>query len=176
MWKLCETNPDIYFQISTLSKGKLNEQLIKQFQKYNEMYKPINNYFIYGRAALNSKTTNMTNESLKASMLKEAKNRKIYYIKDESHIEDNIKDNSYCEKIINFSATPDNDADIQPLFTQTLLLKRPKFHEDKFDYDKENDKAYTFDIALAIDTLKNIKKTMAPTKINPCMIIKVSDK
>ena len=117
--KLINSMPDFFFIITTLSKGQLHEQT-KNKIKSKSLY---NNFIVYGTSSYKT-NTNLTKEDIINSM---PKDKKIIWIKDESHIATNkwdevLVDLSYL--IINFSATNLNGFGIDCDFSETNMLRK----------------------------------------------------
>ena len=117
MSKLINRFPDIYFIVTTLSKGQLHIQVRKSLSE-DCIY---NNFKVYGSA------------DYKINSILEAKdiiseippNTKCIWIRDEGHIRTNRFEEllvDQCYKIINFSAT-NSHSDITCNFAQTMMLR-----------------------------------------------------
>lgn len=153
MAKLINLMPDIFFIVTTLSKGQLDKQIETSLRadcKYN-------NFAVYGsqKYTINSKL--QANDIL--SLI--PANKQFIWLRDEGHIntnrwEDLLKDKAF--KMINVTATPDN-ADIKCNFTNTMMLRT--VHQSNGTP------------ADAIEKLLEVKKQHSKIKsYNPCAIFR----
>ena len=153
MAKLMNLMPDVFFIVTTLSKGQLDRQIettLKADCKYN-------NFAVYGcqKYTVNSKL--QANDIL--SLI--PANKQFIWLRDEGHIntnrwEDLLKDKAF--KMINITATPDN-ADIKCNFTNTMMLRT--VHQSNGTP------------ADAIEKLLEVKKQHSKIKsYNPCAIFR----
>ena len=156
MAKLMNLMPDVFFIVTTLSKGQLDRQIeanLKADCKYN-------NFAVYGcqKYTVNSKL--QANDIL--SLI--PTNKQFIWLRDEGHIntnrwEDLLKDKAF--KMINITATPDN-ADIKCNFTNTMMLRT--VHQS------------TGTPKDAIKKLLEVKKQHSNVKnYNPCAIFRCID-
>lgn len=109
------------------------------------------------------------------------KQKKVYFIRDESHIATNkIEDKlfKYFEVVINFSATPKLSrgqiADVEVREEDAINCKLIK-HIEQPDEDKPDDEKDTLEDV--IEKFEEIKEQyLKLLKINPCLIIQISNK
>lgn len=109
------------------------------------------------------------------------KQKKVYFIRDESHIATNkIEDKlfKYFEVVINFSATPKLSkgqiADVEVREEDAINCKLIK-HIEQPDADKPDDKKDTLeDVIKKFEEIK--EQYLKLLKINPCLIIQISNK
>lgn len=153
---LCNKCPNIFFIITTLSKGQLKYQIADNLKKL-----VINNNFkVYG---LNDYTSNTILQ--KDDIINELPtNKKIIWLRDEGHIHTNkwcsILEN-YCWKIINISAT-NAEAGIRCNFTHTMMLRSVNQMEGT--------------PADALDKLLEVKENHKMVSgYNPCAIMRSLD-
>lgn len=153
---LCNKCPNIFFIITTLSKGQLKYQIADNLKKL-----VINNNFkVYG---LNDYTSNTILQ--KDDIINELPtNKKIIWLRDEGHIHTNkwcsILEN-YCWKIINISAT-NKEAGIRCNFTHTMMLRSVNQMEGT--------------PADALDKLLEVKENHKMVSgYNPCAIMRSLD-
>ena len=153
MAKLMNLMPDVFFIVTTLSKGQLDRQIetnLKADCKYD-------NFAVYGcqKYTVNSKL--QANDIL--SLI--PANKQFIWLRDEGHIntnrwEDLLKDKAF--KMINITATPDN-ADIKCNFTNTMMLRT--VHQNTGTPED------------AIKKLLEVKKQHSKIKsYNPCAIFR----
>ena len=156
MAKLINLMPDVFFIVTTLSKGQLDRQIetnLKADCKYD-------NFAVYGcqKYTVNSKL--QANDIL--SLI--PTNKQFIWLRDEGHIntnrwEDLLKDKAF--KMINITATPDN-ADIKCNFTNTMMLRT--VHQNTGTPED------------AIKKLLEVKKQHSNVKnYNPCAIFRCID-
>jgi len=117
MAKLINLMPDVFFVITTLSKGQLDRQISTSIQHdcAND------NFVVYGCQQYTISSKLQANDILNLI----PKNTNFIWIRDEGHINTNrwenlLKDKAF--KTINFTATPDN-ADIKCNFANTMMLR-----------------------------------------------------
>ena len=153
MSKLINLLPDIYFIVTTLSKGQLHLQVRDELAKDCKQ----DNYYVYGSAdyKINSK---LDAEDIIGRI---PENTKCIWLRDEGHIKTNRYDEllkNVCYKVVNFSATNPH-SDIQCNFTQTMMLRTV------------NQTSGT--PADAINRLIEVKKAHKKVKgYNPCAIFR----
>ena len=156
--KLINMCPDDFFIITTLSRGQLDQQVETSIQK-EALY---NNYCVYGAMKLTS-ASKLKEQDIEDLIQNQAKNKKIYWIRDEGHIHTNRWSNvleKRCYKIINFSATNHDAHGIMCNFAHTTMLRMVNQ-----DVGSPKD---------AIKKLLQIKKEhMSVSKYNPCAIFRV---
>ena len=154
--KLINKFPNIFFIITTLSKGQLDRQIATNLASDCQY----NNFKVYGtqKYTINSK---LQAEDI-LSLIPEGVD--FIWLRDEGHIntnrwEDLLKDKAY--KMINFTATPDN-ADIKCNFTNTMMLRT--VHQQTGTPED------------AINKLLEIKEQHSKvTGYNPCAIFRCID-
>ncbi len=153
MSKLINLLPDIYFIVTTLSKGQLHLQVRDELAKDCKQ----DNYYVYGSAdyKINSK---LDAEDIIGRI---PENTKCIWLRDEGHIKTNRYDEllkNVCYKVVNISATNPH-SDIQCNFTQTMMLRTV------------NQTSGT--PADAINRLIEVKKAHKKVKgYNPCAIFR----
>ena len=201
MNRILSENSDIVFLVSSLSKGNLAQQNYEKFIQYSQSgnFPNLNSYIINtdisgeeslfiptdynvyllprdlykkGGRLMNGAMFNFLNTMTSSFM---GKNKKIYLIKDECHIDtSNLNDLSenYFTKIINFSATPNlkrgQTPDIEITETDAVQAGLIK----NVEYGKEEDS-----LDDALDKFEKIKgQYIDSLGINPCLIIQISNK
>lgn len=153
MSKLINKKKDIFFIITTLSKGQLSLQIKTDLEK-DCLY---DNFIVYGLNEFR------TNSKLQAEEIinKIPEGKECIWLRDEGHIKTNRYEevlSDKCLKIINFSAT-NKYADIKCNFTQTMMLRTVKQQEG--------------DYICALDKLVEVKKQHKKVPhYNPCAIMR----
>ena len=201
MNRILSENSDVVFLVSSLSKGNLAQQNYEKFIQYSQSgnFPNLNSYIINtdisgeeslfiptdynvyllprdlykkGGRLMNGAMFNFLNTMTSSFM---GKNKKIYLIKDECHIDtsnlNNLSEN-YFTKIINFSATPNlkrgQTPDIEITETDAVQAGLIK----NVEYGKEEDS-----LDDALDKFEKIKgQYIDSLGINPCLIIQISNK
>ena len=155
MAKLINSMPDWFFVITTLSRGQLN----KQVEESLNIDCKKNNFISFGAMSLK------TNSVLKSSdiIAQLPNDKKICWIRDEGHIDTKNWFKTLeerCDKIINFSATNQDDGGIVCNFTSTMMLRTVN----------QNDGSPEDAIQKLIDVKKAHRNV---TNYNPCLICRV---
>lgn len=155
MAKLINSMPGWFFIVTTLSRGQLNKQ-VEESLKAECINK---NFVIFGAMSLKS------NSKLQSHNIIELlpRDKKICWIRDEGHIDTKnwfraLED--CCDKIINFSATNQDDGGIVCNFTSTMMLRTVN----------QNDGSPEDAILKLIDVKKSHKNV---DQYNPCLICRV---
>lgn len=196
MNKVIQDEKDVIFIVSSLSKGGLAKQNAEKFKEYkaltnlnvhlittkvsseSSLHIPLNYNIYVLPLSLNKKDGKLDRGAFLNFLLNMHKNnKKIYWIKDESHIATNNLDElkNHFEKIINFSATPNlkrgqhPDVEMTEIEAESVNLIKsvvPNYDEDT-EQNREN----------AIIKFKELKKQyLDSVGINPCLIIQISNK
>lgn len=150
--KLINKNPEIFFIVTTLSKGQLSTQIRTSLNR-DCLY---DNFVVYGLSDFR------INSKLQAEdIISKLPQEKCIWIRDEGHIKTNRYEellSNRCLKIINFSAT-NKYSDIKCNFTQTMMLRTVKQQQGSY--------------IEALDKLVEIKNQHKRVKeYNPCAIIR----
>lgn len=117
MAMLCNKMNGVFFVITTLSKGHLQEQIRKNLRK-DAVY---GNFVVYGLCDFTANTKLQANDILE----KLPKEKKIVWLRDEGHIKTNKWQeliNERCWKIVNISAT-NSESGISCNFSHTMMLR-----------------------------------------------------
>lgn len=117
MAMLCNKMKDVFFVITTLSKGHLQEQIRKNLRK-DAVY---GNFVVYGLCDFTANTKLQADDILE----KLPKEKKIVWLRDEGHIKTNKWQeliNERCWKIVNISAT-NSESGISCNFSHTMMLR-----------------------------------------------------
>lgn len=160
--KLINNCKDLFFVITTLSRGGLNRQLGNTLNEkcHND------NFICYGSCDLTANTKKDVTDILKEISVKNSKCSPIIWLRDEGHIKTNIFSNVFKNKIaviVNISATNVSIDDIRCNFSDTLLLRHPELHMMAHFDD-------------AIEKLLEIKEAHKHIKgYNPCMVVRCLD-
>lgn len=212
MNQVFEERDDVVFLVSALSKGNLAKQNYDKFCEYRDSGKfpQINPYLINtdvsGEQGLEiemghnvyilPEALNKQNGRLSQGALNEfirqltypinqlGDEKKIYVIKDESHIARNNLDvigENIFSKIINFSATPNlrrgqyPDVKITDLeAVKAKLIKDVKPMTENYDLTEEE---FRVEFNGAVDKYLEIKKDYVKSLgVHPCLIVQISNK
>lgn len=182
---------DLIFIVSSLSTSQLAHQNFQKFQQYKKMefknLDPIeiipgktsedrisidtsHNVYILARDLYKNKSKLMDNSTLIEffDAIGEL-NKKIIWIKDECHIASKNLDclREYFHKILNVSATPKVKPDVKICEHEAVEKKLIK----DVEYHTEDVKDYGINVFLEIK-----RKYHELLKINPCLIIQISNK
>ena len=152
MAKLINECSSFYFVITTLSRGGLNEQVELSLKKRCSN----NNYVVYGSSKL-KKNTHLQS----ADVIKNFKNKKVIWLRDEGHIKTNRWTEflySTCYRVVNFSATNEK-VDLQCNFLDTPMLRTPC---QQIGTPEE--------CILKLIEIKNIHQNVP--NYNPCLIVR----
>lgn len=195
MNKLIQNDSNIVFIVSSLSKGGLAKQNADKFKEYrtlknlkvnlittktddeSSLHIPMNYNVYVLPLGLNKKEGKLDRGALLNFLINTKKTKKVYLIKDESHIATNNLDElkSYFDKTINFSATPNlkrgqyPDVEITEIEAEQVNLI--KSIVPNYDDDTEQNRE------SAIIQFKNLKNQyLEKLGINPCLIIQISNK
>lgn len=117
MAMLCNKMKDVFFVITTLSKGHLQEQIRKNLRK-DAVY---GNFVVYGLCDFTANTKLQADDILERL----PKEKKIVWLRDEGHIKTNKWQeliNERCWKIVNISAT-NSESGISCNFSHTMMLR-----------------------------------------------------
>lgn len=202
MDRVIANDEDVVFIVSSLSKGELAKQNFEKFEEYvnSRDFMHINPFMISSQTSGESRLFIPTDYNVYVlprdlykdkSKLKQGAlasflatittpkpiglGKKIYVIKDESHIAtsnlDSLKDR-YFTKVINFSATPKLSKGQRPDVEmkeedaiQTHLIKRVEYQDEGESLDN------------ALTKFEKIKvRYHKLLGINPCMIVQISNK
>lgn len=208
MNRVLEEDDNVIFLVSSLSKGDLAKQNYDKFVEYSnnhnfDMLKP---YYIVTESSGENRIHIPTDYNVyvlprdkykEKSILKQGSfadflsvitrmrplgfGKKIYVIKDECHIAtsnlDSLADD-YFEKVINFSATPNQkrgqkpDVEIKEIdAVNAKLIKAVEYQNEDEGLDLETE------LDIAFDKFENVKENYVKNLgINPCMIIQISNK
>lgn len=211
MDKIISQNSDIIFLVSSLSKGELAQQNEDKFEEYvkNKIFNHINPYLISNNTGKESRLYIPTDYNVyvlprdlykRKSKLKSGgalinfldvmtkpspfgMGKKIFLIKDESHITttnlDNLKE-KYFTKTINCSATPKfknktDKPDVQ--ITEESAVSTKLIKKVVYGGNDEN-------LEFALDKFKKVKEQYQEASldksfgkmVNPCLIIQISNK
>jgi type III restriction enzyme len=192
---------DTIFIVSTLSKAGLGKQNYEKFVEYSKTFKNINPYiinseiseeeklyipddfnvYVLPRDLYKDKSRIKNNNALINFLITQRlSGKEIYLIRDESHVATNNLDslNEYFKKIINFSATPKFEADVEISDQEAIDSKLVKKIADESNVKDEIYSVNQNDtIEDAIDKFIKIKEDyINKLKINPCLIIQISNK
>ena len=196
----CLADPDVVFIVSSLSKAGLGKQNYEKFLEYRSSFVNLNPYLIKSEFAEEEKIYIPENYNVyvlprdlykdKARLKSSGaflnllislnfSGKKIYLIKDECHIATNNLNelNDQFLKIINFSATPKFSPDVEITNDQAVNVKLIKHLAE----DSDDGSLLTVDpnatVEEAIDKFLTIKeKYINLLKVNPCLIIQISNK
>ncbi len=155
MAKLINKMPEIFFIITSLSKGQLNQQINDGISKL-AIFK---NYYVFGSSQLTTVSVLTGKDVL--NLLPRGK--KVVWIRDEGHIATNrwmetLEKSVYC--IVNFSATNKTSNGIQCNFAHTMMLRTVS----QFEGSPED----------ALDKLLEIKESHSKVKnYNPCALFRI---
>lgn len=160
--KLLNNCPDLFFMITTLSRGGLNKQLQTTLDE-----KAINNNFVcYGSCDLTANTKKDADDIWNEIINKNTNNKPIIWLRDEAHIKTNVFSAAFKKRvkvIVNISATNINQNDIDCNFTDTILLRHPKLYT-MAHFDQ------------AIEKLLEVKNQHKKvSNYNPCMVVRCLD-
>jgi len=194
------TNNKIIFLVSTLSKADLGKQNFEKFIEYSGIFNNMNPYminsdvsdeqkiyipddynvYVLPRDLYKDKSRIKNNNALMNFLLTiKLQGKSIYLVKDESHIATNNLDelNDLFEKVINFSATPKFFPDVEITNEEAINSKLIKSIADTGDEDNLFNVNQNDNVEDAIDKFLLIKKDyINKLKINPCLIIQISNK
>lgn len=203
MNRIIKADNNVIFLVSALSKGDLAKQNFEKFTEYslNGSFPNLSSYLISSETSSEERLFVPTDfnvyilprdlykkggklmqgamraflQNMTMSTWLGGKEKKIYLIKDESHIATNNLDemDGYFDKVYNFSATPNlsrgqrPDVEITDEAAMNVnLIKRVDLIDD--DSASVND---------AINKFEEIKeKYRNYLKVNPCLIIQISNK
>lgn len=194
------TNPDIVFIVSSLSKAELGKQNHDNFIRFDRFFPNINPYLINSDFAEDEKIyipdsynvyvlprdlykdkSRIKSSGALSNLLITLRlsGKLIYLIKDECHIATNNLDelNEYFTKVINFSATPKFVPDVQITNEEAVRCKLIKRIAD----ESEDESLFTVNpfatVEDAINKFLQVKtKYINKLKVNPCLIIQISNK
>lgn len=197
------SHEDAVFLVSSLSKSDLARQNYEKFVEY-DFFNHINPYLINSEYGVEEKVyipdtynvyvlprdlyksgSRIKNSGALFNLLLtlKFKSKVIYLIKDECHIATNNLDelNSYFDKIINFSATPHFSPDVEISNEAAVRAKLIKKLAPEATTDEEKQSLYYVNpdasIEEAIDKFLSIRgEYFNKLKVNPCMIIQISNK
>jgi type III restriction enzyme len=197
-------NSDIVFIVSTLSKAGLGKQNYEKFLDYNKFLFNLNPYLINSESSSEEKlyipleynvyvlprdlykdSAKIKNSGALFNFLFELKLRGklIYLIRDESHVATNNLDelNDQFHKIINISATPKFQPDVEISNEQAINAKLIKRIAENCEKNQKNNDIFCIndsdDVEDAIEKFQEIKeKYINKLKVNPCLIIQISNK
>ena len=160
--KLANKCPDLFFLITTLSRGGLNHQLTSSLDK-----DCVNGNFIcYGSCDLTANTKKQADDLWQEASNKNANDKPIIWLRDEGHIKTNVFSSAFKKKvqiIVNISATNINHDDIHCNFADTFMLRHPELH-------------LMADFKDAVNKLIEVKKQHEAVKnYNPCMVVRCLD-
>ena len=152
-------NTDFFFVITTLSKGQLKFQIVKEISRFTKK----DNFIVYGLSDY-TKNTILQSDDIENRL---PPNKKIIWFRDEGHINTNrwqeiLNEKSY--KIVNFSATNkfDSEDDIRCNFNHTMML-RSVVQQEGTPED-------------ALEMLIKVKKQHSKViNYNPCAIFRILD-
>lgn len=201
MNRILLTNPDVVFLVSTLSKGNLAEQNYKVFSEVsrNTVLNPhlINsestseerlfipnghNVYVLPRDLYKEKSKlkdegTLVNflSQITSNLFGDGQNKRVWLIKDECHQATNNLDDisdSYFEKVINCSATPNlrrgQTPDVEITDEEAINAKLIKRVEWGADEDS---------VETAIRKFEEIRgQYVDMLGVNPCLIIQISNK
>lgn len=157
--KLCNKMPDVYFIVTTLSKGQLNHQIAEELKKFVVH----NNVKVYGLQdyRINSK---LTLDEILGNL---PVDKKIVWLRDEGHINTNRWQEVFdaigdkCWKIVNISAT-NKEEGVRCNFTHTMMLRTVHQYEGTPED--------------ALDKLLEVKEIHSKVEnYNPCAIMRALD-
>ena len=160
--KLLNNCSDLFFMITTLSRGGLNQQLKRTLEE-----KSIHSNFVcYGSCDLTANTRKDAEDIWNEILEKNSNNKPIIWLRDEGHIKTNVFSAAFKKKvsvIVNISATNINQNDIDCNFTDTIMLRHPKLYTMAHFDD-------------AINKLLEVKEQHKKVKnYNPCMVVRCLD-
>lgn len=160
--KLLNNCSDLFFMITTLSRGGLNQQLKRTLEE-----KSIHSNFVcYGSCDLTANTRKDAEDIWNEILEKNSNNKPIIWLRDEGHIKTNVFSTAFKKKvsvIVNISATNINQNDIDCNFTDTIMLRHPKLYTMAHFDD-------------AINKLLEVKEQHKKVKnYNPCMVVRCLD-
>lgn len=200
MNRFLKSNPDIVFVVSSLSKAGLGKQNYEKFIEYNSNFSSINPYLINSDFAEDEKIYIPTGYNvyvlprdlykdkariktsgalLNLLMTLNFEGKYIYLIKDECHIATNNLDelNDQFVRIINFSATPRFVPDVQITNEEAVSCKLIKRLADESSDDSLLTVNPNATVNEAVDKFLQIKtEYINKLKVNPCLIIQISNK
>jgi hypothetical protein len=155
MAKLINRFPDIFFIITSPSKGSLSKLIATSLSKLCKY----DNYIVYGTMSY-TKVSILQDDDILGLL---PDNKPVIWLRDEGHITTTRWTpllEERCQKIINFSATNKEDAGVVCNFTHTMMLRTVHQQEGS--------------IEDAIARLKNVKKLHKDVSgYNPCAIFRV---
>lgn len=196
----CLADPDIVFIVSSLSKAGLGKQNYEKFLEYKSIFVNLNPYLIKSEFSEEEKIYIPENYNIyvlprdlykdkariKSSgaflnllMSLNFSGKRIYLIKDECHIATNNLNelNDQFVKILNFSATPKFSPDVEITNEQAVNAKLIKHLADESDVDSLLTVKPDATVEEAIDKFLKVKEEyINKLKVNPCLIIQISNK
>lgn len=195
---------NIVFIVSSLSKSDLAKQNYEKFKEYEPFFQNLNPYLINSEFTGEQKIfipdgfnvyvlpRDLYKEGSRIKdsgalfnllMIMRLSGKRIYLVKDECHIATNNLDdlNSFFTKIVNFSATPKYAPDVQITDDQAVEAKLIKHLAPEATNDEEKKSKFFVDanatIEEAINKYLEIRKEyLEKLKVNPCLIIQISNK
>jgi len=202
MNRFLASDSNIVFIVSSLSKAGLGKQNYEKFVEYQYKFRNLNPFLIKSDFADDEKVYIPDDNNVYVlprdlykdkSKIKESgafsnllitlklSAKRIFLIKDECHVATNNLDelNSDFEKIINISATPKYNPDVEITNEQAVNAKLIKRIAPAVS--KETETLYTIcedaSVAEAIDKFIQVKdEYINKLKVNPCLIIQISNK
>lgn len=159
--KLINKLPNLFFIITTLSRGNLKSQLQDSFEAF--LHK--DNYVLFASQDLTKNTILQANDFIKEIKETNINHNPIIWIRDEGHIATNnfsalFKD--MVELQINVSATNKHINDIDCNFLDTCMLRTPILNTGTY-----------IDAIKKLIEIKELHKNIK--NYNPCMVARVLD-
>lgn len=201
MNRILQSQKDIIFIVSTLSKSNLAEQNYNSFKDLSEtVFTEINPFLINsdssGEGSLYIPTdynvyvlprdlykdkSKLKNEgtflnflqTMTNSLFEDSKGKRIFLIKDECHIATNNLNElaQYFQTIINFSATPNKGKKQYPDVEISVLQAESAHLIKKVQYGSEKDS-----LEDALHLFEQVQTDYAnELQVNPCLIIQISN-
>ncbi len=195
---------DVIFLVSTLSKADLGTQTYEKFVEYGTRFTNLDPYLINSEVAPEESVYIPDNYNvyvLPRDLYKDKSRIKdsgamfnflfqvrflgkiIYLIRDECHIAtSNLDDlNDYFEKVINFSATPKFKPDVEITNEEAVRVNLIKRIAPDAETKEERDNRFFVnqddDVEAAVNKFIEIKEDyINKLKVNPCLIIQISNK
>lgn len=193
---------EIVFIVSTLSKAGLGKQNYEKFLEYNSSFPNLKPFLINSEVAAEERVyipvdfnvyvlprdLYKDKAKIKSSgamfnflLMLKFMGKIIYLIRDESHIATNNLDdlNDQFSKIINISATPKYNPDVEITYEQAVNAKLIKKLAE--ESKSENDNLFNVNQSDGVDSavekfLKIKARYINELKVNPCLIIQISNK